>query len=69
MSCEHLVCASCLGPVAEGRCPVCRVARADLHPHAHVSNALLAALAVLLLALAVLLAMLTGVPAGAHSPA
>lgn len=31
MSCEHLVCAQCAGPVAEGRCAVCRAARADLH--------------------------------------
>ncbi len=33
MSCEHLICAQCAGPVAEGRCPVCRSARADLHAH------------------------------------
>ena len=33
MSCEHLVCASCAGPVDEGRCPTCRAAHASLHPH------------------------------------
>ena len=33
MSCEHLVCAQCSGPVAEGRCVVCRAARTDLHSH------------------------------------
>jgi len=33
MSCEHLICAACAGPVDEGRCPSCRAARAHLHPH------------------------------------
>jgi hypothetical protein len=33
MSCERLICAQCAGPVAEGRCAVCRAARADLHAH------------------------------------
>ena len=31
MSCEHLVCANCAGPVDEGRCPVCRAAHAQFH--------------------------------------
>jgi hypothetical protein len=31
MSCEHLICAQCAGPVAEGHCPVCQSARAHLH--------------------------------------
>ena len=31
MSCEHLICAQCAGPVAEGRCPVCQAARARMH--------------------------------------
>ena len=31
MSCEHLICAYCAGPVEEGRCPSCRAARARLH--------------------------------------
>jgi hypothetical protein len=33
MCCEDLVCARCSGPVAEGRCPTCRAARAELHHH------------------------------------
>jgi hypothetical protein len=33
MSCEHLICAQCASPVAEGRCPVCRAARTELHAH------------------------------------
>jgi hypothetical protein len=35
MSCEHLICAQCAGPVSEGRCPVCHAARAQLHHHHH----------------------------------
>lgn len=35
MSCEHLICANCGGPVAEGQCAACRSARADLHRPAH----------------------------------
>jgi hypothetical protein len=31
MTCDHLVCANCAGPVSEGRCPVCRATRARLH--------------------------------------
>ncbi|GLW05298.1 hypothetical protein Misp01_04280 [Microtetraspora sp. NBRC 13810] len=31
MSCEHLVCAQCAGPVVEGRCPSCRAGKAKLH--------------------------------------
>lgn len=31
MSCEHLVCAACSGPVEQARCPVCREARARVH--------------------------------------
>ena len=34
MSCEHLICASCAGPVAEGRCPACRATRQHVH-HSH----------------------------------
>ncbi|HLH82418.1 MAG TPA: hypothetical protein VKV38_04085 [Trebonia sp.] len=33
MSCEHLICAHCAGPVVEGRCPACRAARAQVHHH------------------------------------
>jgi hypothetical protein len=36
MSCEHLICAQCAGPVVEGRCPACRAARAHVH-HQHFS--------------------------------
>jgi hypothetical protein len=35
MSCEHLICAQCAGPVAEGRCPTCRDARAHVHHETH----------------------------------
>ena len=31
MSCEHLICAQCAGPVVEGRCPACRAARQHVH--------------------------------------
>jgi hypothetical protein len=31
MSCEHLICAQCAGPVVEGRCPACQAARAHVH--------------------------------------
>jgi hypothetical protein len=33
MTCEHLICARCAAPVADGRCPSCAAARASLHPH------------------------------------
>jgi hypothetical protein len=55
MSCEHLICAQCAGPVPEGRCPVCRAAKSDLHHHGHQIS-LPYALAILLLAAAVILA-------------
>jgi len=56
MSCEHLICAQCAGPVSEGRCPVCRTARSDLHHHGH-GFSVPYALAILLLAAAVILAI------------
>jgi hypothetical protein len=34
MSCEHLICAHCAGPVVEGRCPACRASREHVH-HQH----------------------------------
>jgi hypothetical protein len=51
MSCEHLICAHCAGPVVEGRCPVCRAARAEVHHHgpAGFSPQLLIAIALVLL--------------------
>jgi hypothetical protein len=33
VSCEHLVCANCAGPVVEGRCPACRASREKFHHH------------------------------------
>jgi hypothetical protein len=56
MSCEHLICAQCAGPVAEGRCPVCRAAKSDLHHHSYGLSVPYAVL-LLLLAVAVLLAV------------
>jgi hypothetical protein len=58
MSCEHLICAACAGPVEQARCPVCRAARAEFHHHgfaglppaAVAAIVALAALALLLLA-------------------
>jgi hypothetical protein len=35
MSCEHLICAQCAGPVAEGRCSACRLARQHVHHSGH----------------------------------
>ena len=50
MSCEHLICAHCSGPVAEGRCSVCRAAREEFHHHGpSISPQLVIAVALLLL--------------------
>ncbi len=51
MSCEHLICAHCAGPVVEGRCSVCRAARAEMHHHGPggLSPQLLIAAALILL--------------------
>ncbi len=50
MSCEHLICAQCAGLVAEGRCPVCRAARSQMHHHGpSLSIPVIVALAVALL--------------------
>ena len=57
MSCEHLICAQCSGPVAEARCTVCRAAKSDLHHHHAYGVSIPYAVALLLLALAVLLAI------------
>ena len=57
MSCEDLVCASCANPVADGRCPTCRIARAHVHvPPFALGPQLLVALILLLLALTALIA-------------
>jgi hypothetical protein len=53
MSCEHLICAQCAGPVVEGRCPACRAARQHVH-HEH-SGATPQLIVAALLALAVVL--------------
>jgi hypothetical protein len=58
MSCEHLICAQCAGPVAEGRCPTCRAAREQMH-HSHPSlsqQLTLAGIALLALVLVLLVA-------------
>jgi hypothetical protein len=52
--CDHLVCASCTRPVADGHCGVCRAARARLHPSAGVPMQMLLVLAAVI-ALAALL--------------
>jgi len=51
MSCEHLICAQCAGPVVEGRCAVCRTARAEVHhaPPSLASPLLIATLIIMLL--------------------
>lgn len=56
MSCEHLICAQCAGPVAEGRCPVCRASKAHLHHDAHILS-VPHMVAILLLVAALVLAM------------
>ncbi|MBX6388307.1 MAG: hypothetical protein IRZ08_04770 [Frankia sp.] len=59
MCCDDLVCARCAGPVAEGRCPSCRSARAALHHGSsgfQLSPQLLSLLLLLLTALALLAA-------------
>ncbi len=56
MSCEHLICAQCAGPVAEARCPVCRAAKSDLHHHHH-GISIPQVVLLLLLALAVAVAV------------
>ena len=60
MSCEHLICARCAGPVAEGRCPTCREARAHVHQHGHTVSIQLVAAVLLILALLAVAAMHLG---------
>jgi hypothetical protein len=57
MSCEHLICARCAGPVAEGRCPVCQAARAQLHHHHRTPGLAVPLAAALLVALLLMLAL------------
>ena len=56
MSCEHLICAQCAGPVVEGRCPACRAARQEVHHHSLAGPQLIVA-AILTLAFLLLLAV------------
>jgi hypothetical protein len=56
MSCEHLICAQCAGPVAEGRCPTCRLARDQVHHHGHTPSIQLILAVLLVLALLALAA-------------
>jgi len=56
MSCEHLICAACGGPVEQARCPACRAARADVHRHGFTALPPAAIVAIVaLIALALLL--------------
>ncbi len=55
MSCEHLACARCGGPVSEGRCPACRATRQHMHhSHPNYTPHILIASALLIVLLAVL---------------
>jgi hypothetical protein len=56
MSCEHLICAQCGGPVAEGRCATCREARAHVHHDTHGISVQVVAAILLVLALLALAA-------------
>jgi hypothetical protein len=56
MSCEHLICAQCAGPVVEGRCPACRAYRDHVHHHSGASTQLIIA-AILALAFVLLLGL------------
>jgi hypothetical protein len=56
MSCEHLICAHCGGPVIEARCPACRESKAHVHHHNQFTlspQLLIAAVLILLLGLVI----------------
>jgi hypothetical protein len=55
MSCEHLICAQCAGPVSEGRCPVCQAARARMHHHHSGAGLTVPLVAAVLLALVLMI--------------
>ncbi len=57
MSCEHLICAQCAGPVVEGRCPACRAARQHVHHQRFSATPQLIVAALLVLTVLLLLAM------------
>ena len=56
MSCAHLICAQCAGPVVEGRCSACRQAKADVH-HAHPGHGVPLLLMAVILTLLLMLAL------------
>jgi hypothetical protein len=56
MSCEHLICARCAGPVVEGRCEACRAAKSQVH-HSRSSYSVPLLLMVLIAALLVMIAL------------
>jgi hypothetical protein len=60
MSCEHLICAQCAGPVVEGRCPACRASRQHVHHHRFNATPQMVIAAILLLTLLMLLALRFG---------
>ena len=60
MSCEHLICAQCAGPVIEGRCPACRAARQHVHHQRFSISPQLVLAALLALTVVLLLAMHLG---------
>jgi hypothetical protein len=55
---DHLVCARCAAPVAEGRCPVCRAARNRLGHATWLTAPVLAALMAALVAAIALVTLL-----------
>jgi hypothetical protein len=57
MSCEHLICAQCAGPVSEGGCPTCRATRTHVHRSGHGPALPLVATTILVLLLLMLAAM------------
>jgi hypothetical protein len=58
MCCEHLICANCNGPVAEGRCTVCRGNRERMGHH-DGGGLSASAMVALLIALTVAVGILT----------
>ncbi|MEU2239256.1 hypothetical protein ABZ572_07610 [Streptomyces sp. NPDC018338] len=59
MTYDRLVCANCAGPVAEGRCRVCRANRERLTPQGLTPAMLLTLAIALLVAIALLAAIQT----------
>ena len=59
MSCEHLICARCAGPVVDGRCTACRAAGAEVH-HPGTFGISPVLIGALILALTLLIALKLG---------